>query len=240
MSSGPNDWASDILLNNLSNSNDDNSDEENNNQVHGSSENTPSDSINNMEEDDGDDPRPNLPWLPTINKFNPIFGNIIASKIRATFNYKQDVEGSNWKGVATPTKDFYFNEFKKQYKWDPRLEHFVRRSWKEKAAKRYADMLFKWRRTLKSKPDFKPPSIDNETWARWKADWERLDNKAVSARNSSNRRGGRDKDEATHIGGSVSHARTMRDLPTQPDYDAIIQQRFADLEAWQMEFNNQL
>ena len=100
----------------------------------------------------------------------------------------------------------------KQYKWDPRLEHFVRRSWEEKAAKRYADMLFKWRRTLKSKPEFKPPSIDNETWARWKADWEHPDNKAVSARNSSNRRGGRDKAEATHIGGSVLHARTMRDL----------------------------
>ena len=87
MSSDPNDWASDILLNNLSTSNDDNSDEENNNQVHGSS--------------------------------------------------------------------------------------------------------------------------DNETWARWKADWECP---AVSARNSSNRRGGRDKAEATHIRGSIPHARTMRDL----------------------------
>ena len=28
--------------------------------------------------------------------------------------------------------------------------------------------------------------------------------------------------------------------PAQPDYDAIIQKRFADLEARQMEFNNQL
>ena len=73
-------------------------------------------------------------------------------------------------------------------------------------------MLFKWRRTLKSKPEFKPPSIDNETWARWKADWERPDNKAVSARNSSNRRGGKDRAEATHIGGSIPHAKTMRDL----------------------------
>ena len=58
-------------------------------------------------------------------------------------------------------------------------------------------MLFKWRRTFKSKPDFKRPSIDNETWERWKADWERPDNKAVLARNSSNRCGGRDKAEAT-------------------------------------------
>ena len=68
MSSDPNEWASDIFLNNLSTSNDNNSDEDNSNRVHGSSENTPSDSIHNMEEDDGDDPRPNLPWLPTINK----------------------------------------------------------------------------------------------------------------------------------------------------------------------------
>ncbi|XP_057526475.1 uncharacterized protein LOC130805709 [Amaranthus tricolor] len=103
-------------------------------------------------------------------------------------------------------------EYIKQYKWDPRLEPFVRRSWEEKAAKRYADMLFKWRRTLKSEPEFKPPSINNETWARWKADWKRPDNKAVSASNSSNRHGGKDKAEATHIGGSIPHARTMRDL----------------------------
>ncbi|XP_057550591.1 uncharacterized protein LOC130828644 [Amaranthus tricolor] len=95
---------------------------------------------------------------------------------------------------------------------DPRLEPFVRRSWEEKAAKRYADMLFKWRRTFKSKPEFKPPSFDNETWARWKADWERPDNKAISARNSSNGRGEKDKAEATHIGGSIPHARTMRDF----------------------------
>ena len=36
----------------------------------------------------------------------------------------------------------------------------------------------------------------------------------------------------------------IMDIPSsqsaQPDYDAIIQQRFADLEARQMEFNNQL
>ena len=68
MSSDPNDWASDIFLNNLSTSNDNNSDEDNTNRVQGSSENTPTDSIHNMEEDDGDDPRPNLPWLPIVNK----------------------------------------------------------------------------------------------------------------------------------------------------------------------------
>ena len=68
ISSDPNDWASDIFLNNLSTSNDNNSDEDNTNRVQGSSENTTSDSIHNMEEDDGDDPRPNLPWLPIVNK----------------------------------------------------------------------------------------------------------------------------------------------------------------------------
>ena len=73
ISSDPNDWASDIFLNNLSTSNDNNSDEDNTNRVQGSSEstpseNTPSDSIHNMEEDDGDKPRPNLSWLPIVNK----------------------------------------------------------------------------------------------------------------------------------------------------------------------------
>ena len=41
MNSDPTDWASDILLNNLSSNNEDNSDEENNNQVDVSNENTP-------------------------------------------------------------------------------------------------------------------------------------------------------------------------------------------------------
>ena len=68
MSCDPNDWASYYFLNNLSSSNDDNNDEDNSNRVYGSIENTPSDSVQNMEEDDGDDPRPYLPWLPIINK----------------------------------------------------------------------------------------------------------------------------------------------------------------------------
>ena len=73
-------------------------------------------------------------------------------------------------------------------------------------------MLFKARKKLKSAPDYKPTFIDSETWARWKNDWECPETKALSARNSSNRHGGGDKAEATHIGGSVPHARTMRDL----------------------------
>ena len=68
MSNDPNDWASNYFLNNLSSSHDDNNDEANSNPVQGSSENTPSDSVQSMEEDDGDDPRPDLPWLPIINK----------------------------------------------------------------------------------------------------------------------------------------------------------------------------
>ena len=67
MSSDPKDWSSDIFLNIMSTNNEDNSDEENNQRVDGSSENTLSDCINNMEEHNGDDPRPDLPWLPTTN-----------------------------------------------------------------------------------------------------------------------------------------------------------------------------
>ena len=65
-----NDWASNYLMNNLSSSNDNNDDnnEDNSNRVDVSNENTPSDSVQNMDEDDGDDPRLNLPWLPVINK----------------------------------------------------------------------------------------------------------------------------------------------------------------------------
>ena len=53
---------------------------------------------------------------------------------------------------------------------------------------------------LQSAPDFKPTSIDSETSTRWKNDWECLENKALAAKNSSNRRGGGDKAEATQIG----------------------------------------
>ena len=47
---------------------------------------------------------------------------------------------------------------------------------------------------------------------RWDNDRERPENKALAARNSSNRRGGGDKAEAIHIDGSILHAKTMRDL----------------------------
>ena len=73
-------------------------------------------------------------------------------------------------------------------------------------------MLTKARSRIKTVPNFKPDYIDNETWARWKSDWELPENKAISARNASNRRGGGDVAEATHIGGSVPHAKTMRNL----------------------------
>ena len=56
MNNDPNDWASEIILNNLSNNNEENTNEENTDQVDESYENTPTDSVNNMEEDDGNDP----------------------------------------------------------------------------------------------------------------------------------------------------------------------------------------
>ena len=73
-------------------------------------------------------------------------------------------------------------------------------------------MLFKAHKKLKSAPDLMPTSINSEIWARWKNNWERPENKTLSAKNSFNRRGGGDKAEATHIGCSVPHARTMQDL----------------------------
>ncbi|CAO2835178.1 unnamed protein product [Amaranthus hypochondriacus] len=64
----------------------------------------------------------------------------------------------------------------------------------------------------KSKTGKTPEFISPETWEQWKIVWELPENKAISARNSANRRGGKDKAEATHIGGSVPHAKTMRDM----------------------------
>lgn len=97
----------------------------------------------------------------------------------------------------------------KEYKWDVRIDHKVRKQWEIRAKKRYSDMQFKMRDRLKREPNYKPPFVDNDTWAKWKSDWEHPERKAVSTRNSSNRRGGGDKAEATHIGGSVPHAKTM-------------------------------
>jgi hypothetical protein len=82
----------------------------------------------------------------------------------------------------------------------------------KKAQKRYSDMLTKARSKIVTIPNYKPPFISEDTWAQWKIIWESPENKALSARNSANRRGGRDKAEATHIGGSVPYAKTMRDL----------------------------
>ncbi len=73
-------------------------------------------------------------------------------------------------------------------------------------------MLTKARSKSKTIPNYKPDFISPDTWAQWKIVWELPENKAISARNSANRRGGRDKAEATHIGGSVPHAKTMRDM----------------------------
>lgn len=73
-------------------------------------------------------------------------------------------------------------------------------------------MIYRYRKASEKNPNYIPKSVDPSSWAAWKEAWKSPEFEAASSRNSTNRCRGRDKAESTHIGGSVSHARTMRKL----------------------------
>lgn len=56
------------------------------------------------------------------------------------FKERIDDKAYTWTKVSQETKDFYFEEFKKHYIWDPRTETQVKKAWDAKASGRYTDL----------------------------------------------------------------------------------------------------
>ncbi|GJW06916.1 PDR ABC-type transporter family protein [Tanacetum coccineum] len=112
-----------------------------------------------------------------------------------------------WRKVQQDTKNFYFEEFKKHYIWEPVTETQVRTAWESKASKRYTDFLRDIRRKM-----IKPIFISEDTWASFVAYWDTPEYKGKRETNSQNRLKG--DGPSTHTGGSVSYREYAKKLET--------------------------
>ncbi|CAO2814278.1 unnamed protein product [Amaranthus hypochondriacus] len=95
--------------------------------------------------DNRNDFRQKLPWNRAARDFDVVAGcgkKGVAASITNIIKIKQDHEGSCWSKVTRDTKEFYFGEFKKKYKWDPRIDGEVRTAFMSKAAIRYKCLLY--------------------------------------------------------------------------------------------------
>ncbi|PWA57863.1 hypothetical protein CTI12_AA405410 [Artemisia annua] len=114
---------------------------------------------------------------------------------------------SDWRKVQQDTKNFYFEEFKKHYVWEPATETQVRTAWESKASERYTDFLRDIRRKM-----IKPIFISQDTWAGFVGYWDTPEYKGKRETNSQNRLKG--DGPSTHTGGSVSYREYAKKLET--------------------------
>ncbi|XP_065867548.1 uncharacterized protein [Euphorbia lathyris] len=131
--------------------------------------------------------------------------------IRKIIEKKLDVDGAKWKTVSQKTKEYYFQEFKKQFFWDQAIDTMVKHAWKKKAAKRYSDMLSEIRNK-----GVRPAFLSEGVWKRWLEVWSDPEYVRMSQQKKLNRRKGEDGPAAAcHTGGSVPHLKHRKRLAEQ-------------------------
>ncbi|PWA66245.1 hypothetical protein CTI12_AA321330 [Artemisia annua] len=127
--------------------------------------------------------------------------------ITRIFKERIDDGAFTWRKVQQDTKNFYFEEFKKHYVWEPATETQVRTAWESKASERYTDFLRDIRRKM-----IKPIFISEDTWAGFVGYWDTPEYKGKRETNSQNRLKG--DGPSTHTGGSVSYREYAKKLET--------------------------
>ncbi|XP_042461543.1 uncharacterized protein LOC122045397 isoform X1 [Zingiber officinale] len=140
-------------------------------------------------------------------------GHSVAAYISKKFRERQCASGTTWRHVNQDLKDFYYQEFLKQYTWEPGHESQFKKIWNNYCAKLYKDLLFKWRRK-----GTKPSHVPNEIWDAWKNTWatEKWQQYSSTARNNRNTEvAGPSTGSTKHTAGSrsiVEHAIDLTDI----------------------------
>ncbi|KAL6528040.1 hypothetical protein OROHE_014990 [Orobanche hederae] len=95
--------------------------------------------------------------------------------------------GYKWKHVRQNKEhmDMYFNEFKKFYRWNEHDEA-IKKIFIRHGGRRYSDMLCNMK---KNKDRLQPGAIGDESWALFKAYWDKQDTKDNAAKMAQNRYG---------------------------------------------------
>ncbi|KAL6572933.1 hypothetical protein OROHE_002409 [Orobanche hederae] len=131
--------------------------------------------------------------------------------------------GYKWKHVRENKEhmDMYFNEFKKFYRWNEHDEE-IKKIFIRYGGRRYSDMLCNMK---KNKDRVQPGAIGDESWALFKAYWDKQDTKDNAAKMAQNRLSepeGVGTGISKHYGGSRStrgHAMLLKkELGREPTY----------------------
>ncbi|KAL6576379.1 hypothetical protein OROHE_000160 [Orobanche hederae] len=184
---------------------------------------------------DDDDEIPEIP-VPARNarKWCYISGDrlvcdedIVDSKVSACMTqiFKKSIlpNGYKWKHVRQNKEhmDMYFNEFKKFYRWNEHDEA-IKKIFIRHGGRRYSDMLCNMK---KNKDRVQPGAIGDESWALFKAYWDKQDTKDNAAKMGQNRLSepeGAGTGISKHCGGSRSargHAMLLKkELGREPTY----------------------
>lgn len=130
--------------------------------------------------------------------------NEVAKAITNSFKRKLHDDGITWKKVPEAFKDSYFEEFEKQFFWEPVPTELIRKAWAVKAAERYKDLIYLIKKDrLKKRPVY----IREDVWPQWLATWdsEPVRTKAEKARqNRMSEPDGPGTGIVKHTGGSRS------------------------------------
>ncbi|XP_057790271.1 uncharacterized protein LOC131016903 [Salvia miltiorrhiza] len=145
--------------------------------------------------------------------------------------------GYTWKLTPPTVQELYFEEFKKEFTWDPEDEADVKDMWLEKARKRYSDNMSEYKRLLKQKTEAgemmeTPLGMSDTFWTGIKAYWDQDEVKAVSRRARENRYSEPDgvgTGISRHVGGSQSSRILQQSLlvdgevpPTASNYSTFL------------------
>ncbi|XP_045791588.1 uncharacterized protein LOC123886302 [Trifolium pratense] len=145
---------------------------------------------------------------PYGNEFNP------SSAVRcltAAIKSKYDWFCPTWGDATKSMRDFWFNEFKKYCKWQPKYEARIRRIFDIKGDVRYRGMMYQARAKYAKSSVYKPKYIPEPIWKElihhWASD-KKFKNWSVA--NTINRAS--NEGSSVHTGGSISigeHERRM-------------------------------
>ncbi|XP_057802359.1 uncharacterized protein LOC131017572 [Salvia miltiorrhiza] len=145
--------------------------------------------------------------------------------------------GYTWKLTPPTVQELYFEEFKKEFTWNPEDEADVKKMWLEKARKRYSDNMSEYKRLLKQKTEAgemmeTPLGMSDTFWTGLKAYWDQDEVKAVSRRARENRYSEPDgvgTGISRHVGGSQSSRILQQSLlvdgevpPTASNYSTFL------------------
>ncbi|XP_057803381.1 uncharacterized protein LOC131018684 [Salvia miltiorrhiza] len=136
----------------------------------------------------------------------------ISTNCTNSFRRIQNPGGYTWKLTPPTVKDLYFEEFKKEFTWDPEDEADVKKMWLKNARKRYSDNMSEHKRQLKEKTEAgermkTPLGMSDAFWTGLKAYWDQDEMKAISRRARENRYSEPDGvgiGISRHVGGSQS------------------------------------